>query len=85
MQYNYKKYEILTNKDVEETKIVTISDLNWDLDTTRTDINNLIVAINDMLPKYIFILGNVCTYDNLINADFNKKITYFFDLLSKIL
>ena len=84
MEYNYKKYEILTNKDIEETKIATISDLNWDINTTKRDINDLIVAINDLLPKYIFILGNVCTYNNLQNIEFNKNLTYFFNLLSCI-
>lgn len=84
MEYNYKKYEILTNKQIDETKIVTISDLNWNQDTTRSDINDLIVSIYDMLPKYIFILGNVCTYNNLEDTYFNEKITYFYKLLSCI-
>lgn len=84
MDYKYKRYEILTNKNIEETKIATISDLNWDLNITKKEINDLIVSINDLLPKYIFILGNVCTYNNLQNIEFNKKITYFFNLLSCI-
>lgn len=84
MEYNYKKYEILTNKNIDETKIITISDLNWDQGLSRSDINDLIVKINDILPKYIFILGNVCSYNNLQNTQFNEKLTYFFNLLSCI-
>lgn len=84
MEYNYKKYDILTNKNIDETKIVTISDLNLNDTITRSDINDIIVKINDILPKYIFILGNVCTYNNLEKIDFNEKLTYFFNLISCI-
>ena len=84
MEYNYKNYEIMTAKKIDETKIVTISDLNWNKNITRSDINDLIVRINDILPKYIFILGNVCTFNNLEDDEFNKKLTYFFKLLSCI-
>lgn len=84
MDFKYNEFEILTNKNIDETKIVTISDLNWDFDTTKSDINDLIVKINDILPKYIFILGNVCTYDKLKDDFFKEKLTYFFKLLSCI-
>lgn len=84
MDYKYKKYNILTNKNIEETKIVTLSDLNWNDHLSTYDINDLLLIINDILPKYVFILGNVCTFNNLENQEFNEKLTYFFKLLSCI-
>ena len=84
MDYKIKQYEILSKKNIEENKIVTISDLNWDESTSLNEMKDLIVIINDILPKYVFILGNVCSYYDLQNKIFNDKLTYFFELLSCI-
>ena len=86
MDYTFKQYEIETKKnmELEETKIITLSDLNWNTNITNYEINDLIVRINDIIPKYVFILGNITTYDCLQNELFQKKISYFFELLSCI-
>ena len=82
--YKIKQYEILSKKNSEETKIVTLSDLNWNLDITKYDINDLIVKINDILPTYTFILGNICNYELLQDENFRDKLSYFFNLLNSI-
>ena len=84
MDYRYKKYEIKTKKEIPQTKIVTLSDLNWNGHTTKGEIDDIIVRINDILPQYVFLLGNITTYDNLKNRLFRNKLKYFFDLLSCI-
>ena len=84
MDYTIKKYEILTKKNIDENRIVTISDLNWDTNTSLNEMKDLLVNINDVLPKYVFILGNICTYNTLNDVAFNEKLTYFFELLSCI-
>ena len=84
--YKFRQYEINTNKNMnnEETRIVTLSDLNWNNNITRYNINDLIATINDLYPKYLFILGNITNYNNLQDKLFQKKLDYFFDLLSTI-
>ncbi len=84
MEYTYKEYEILTKKEIGETRIVTISDLNWNQELTKTDIQDLIVRINDTLPKYIFLLGGITSYNNLEEKEFQKHLDYFLQLLSSI-
>ena len=84
MDYKFKQYEIETKKEIEETKIITLSDLNWDTKLTKYKMDDLIVRINDILPKYVFILGNVATYNHLQDKDFQKHLSYFFELLSCI-
>lgn len=84
MEYKHRDYEILTKKDIYDSNIITISDLNWNHEITRSDINDLIVQINDFFPRYVFILGNVCTYYNLEDPETRENIKYFFQLLSCI-
>ena len=82
--YKFRQYEMNTNKNMnnDETRIITLSDLNWNKDITRYEINDLIVSINDLHAKYLFILGNITNYNNLQDLLFQKKLKYFFDLLS---
>ena len=84
MDYKYKEYEIKTKKEIPQTKIVTLSDLNWNEKTSKYDMMDIIVKINDILPKYTFLLGNITTYNNLKNNLFLNNLKYFFDLLSSI-
>ena len=84
MDYKYKEYDIKTKKELPQTKIVTLSDLNWNEHITKGEIDDIIVRINDIIPNYIFLLGNITTYDNLKNILFKEKLKYFFDLLSCI-
>ena len=81
MDYKYKEYDIKTKKELPQTKIVTLSDLNWNEHITKGEIDDIIVRINDIIPNYIFLLGNITTYDNLKNILFKEKLKYFFDLL----
>ena len=86
MNYKFKQYEVKTKKEMynDETRIITLSDLNWTNSITKYNIDDLIVAINDIMPKYLFILGNITNYNYLQDKDFQKKLAYFFDLLSNI-
>jgi hypothetical protein len=84
MDYTKKEYNIITDKVNEETKIVTISDLHWNESLQIDDINNLIVNINDILPKYVFILGDLCSFNNFYNHEFKEKFLHFFKLLKSI-
>ncbi len=81
MEYINKRYDIITDKPVEETKILTISDLHWNFKLQKEDIDDLIIQINDYLPNYIFLLGDICTYNDLQDYDFKKTMLYFFKLL----
>ena len=83
MDYKCIGYEVHTQKNIqEETRIATISDLNWNFTTDISEMNNLLISINDLIPKYIFILGNICTYNKLFDYDFRKNYLYFLELLS---
>ena len=84
--YKFKQYEINTNKSMnnEETRIITLSDLNWNNTTTKYDVNDLIVAINDLYPKYLFILGNIANYKYLQDKQLLNNLKYFFELLASI-
>ena len=84
MNYTVKQNEIYTEKEVGETRIVSLNNLNWDKNLSHSDIQDLIVKINDLLPNYTFILGNICNYHLLDNSEFRNKIIYFFKLLSCI-
>lgn len=85
MDYRNIGYEISTKKDIpEETRIVAVSDFDWDTSISGMDMNNLAVCINDFVPKYICLLGNICTINNLYDEEFRKKYLYFLKLLSCI-
>ena len=84
MDYKYKNHEIVTNKNTHQTKIITLSDLNWNENLTKEDIDDIIIRINDILPKYVFLLGNIANYNVLRISLFKEKLKYFFDLLSCI-
>ena len=84
MEYIYKQYNIETLKDIKNKRIITISDMHFNTDITKYEIDDLILKINDKLPEYIFILGDLTTYNNLENKEFQKKIAYFFKLLNAI-
>ena len=84
MDYKYNEYDIKTKKEIPQTRIVTLSDLNWNKDTTKSEMDDIIIRINDIVPKYIFLLGNITDYNTLKNYLFQKKLSYFFDLLSCI-
>ena len=84
MDYKYNEYDIRTKKEIPLTRIVTLSDLNWNENTTKYEMDDIIIRINDIVPKYIFLLGNITDYDNLKNCSFQRKLSYFFDLLSCI-
>ena len=76
MDYKFKQYEINTKKNInnDETRIITLSDLNWNNYLTKYNIDDLIVAINDYCPKYLFILGNITNYNYLQDKNFQKKL-----------
>ena len=84
MEYIYKQYEIETKKDIKDKKIVTISDLHFNPNITKYEIDDLILKINDKLPEYIFILGDITTFNYLEDNIFKEKILYFFKLLGSI-
>lgn len=67
MEYIYKQYEVETQKKLNEKKIVTISDLHLNENITKYELDDLIIKINDLLPEYIFILGDVTSYNHLQN------------------
>ena len=64
MDYKYNEYELKTKKEIPQTKIVTLSDLNWNQQTTKSEMDDVIIRINDIVPKYIFLLGNITNYNN---------------------
>ena len=84
MEYIYKQYEIETKKDIRDKKIITISDLHFNPNITKYEIDDLILKINDKLPEYIFILGDITTFNYLEDNKFKEKILYFFKLLGSI-
>ena len=86
MDYKYKEYVVETNKqmELEETKIITLGDLNWNHSLSKYQMDDLIVRINDIIPNYLFILGNITDYNTLQNILFQEKLAYFFELLSYI-
>ncbi|MBQ8472476.1 MAG: metallophosphoesterase [Bacilli bacterium] len=84
MKYIYKQYEIETKKDIKDKKIVTISDLHFNPNITKSEIDDLILKINDKLPEYIFLLGDITTFNNLEDNKFKENILYFFKLLGSI-
>lgn len=84
MKYIYKQYEIETKKDIKDKKIITISDLHFNPNITKSEIDDLILKINDKLPEYIFLLGDITTFNNLEDNKFKENILYFFKLLGSI-
>ena len=84
MEYITKQYGILTEKNIKETNIVTLSDLHWDYTLGIQDIYDIVSRLNDYFPEYIFILGDISTFDNLQEYNFKKKLLYFFKLLATI-
>lgn len=84
MEYIYKQYTIETKKVTDDKRIVTISDLHFNSKTDLNEIDALLLKINDLIPNYIFILGDIFTYNNLENITFQKNILLFFKLLSTI-
>ena len=84
MKYINKRYDVISEKPIDETKILTISDLHWDQKLNKNDVDDLIVQINDYLPNYIFLLGDVCTYKSLEDYDFKDTLLYFYKLLALI-
>ena len=78
MEYIYKQYNLETTKNIKDKKIITISDLHFNPNITKYDLDNLILKINDKLPEYIFILGDITTFNNLEN------ILYFLKILGTI-
>ena len=84
MDYKYNEYEIKTKKEIPHTRIVTLSDLNWDENLKKSNMDDIIVRINDIVPKYTFLLGNITSYNTLKKTLFQEKLKYFFDLLSCI-
>lgn len=84
MEYKNIGYQILTSKTIPDTKIVTISDLNFNKETDKHDMIDLVLSINDLMPNYVFILGNICTYDQIQYTVFENNLNCFFELLSCI-
>lgn len=84
MEYIYKQYTIDSKKINRDKKIVTISDLHFNTKINLHEFDELLLKINDLIPNYIFILGDIFTYNNLENVDFKKNILHFFKLLSTI-
>ena len=44
---------------------ILISDMHFNREITKSELDDLILKINDKLPEYIFILGDITTYNNL--------------------
>lgn len=84
MEYIYKQYEVETQKKLNEKKIVTISDLHLNENITKYELDDLIIKINDLLPEYIFILGDVTSYNHLQNKNFQKNLLYFLKVLASL-
>ena len=84
MKYIYKQYEVKTPKKLKEKKIVTISDLHLKESITKYELDDLIIKINDLLPQYIFILGDVTSYNHLQNKNFQKNLLYFLKVLASL-
>ena len=59
MEYTYKTYAKEVESIKGEHKIATLSDLNIDFNSTMGELNDLFLSINDRLPEYIFLLGNM--------------------------
>jgi len=79
-----KEYELTTKKEINDKRIVTISDFHFNTDTTILELDKLLIQINDLLPEYIFILGDITPFYNLENQKFKEKLLYFFKLLKDI-
>lgn len=84
MEYIYKQYEVETKKKLTDKKVITISDLHLTNEVTRYELNDLLLKINDILPQYIFILGDIFAFQYLEDAIFKKNILYFLNTLTKI-
>lgn len=84
MEYIYKQYDIETKKNIKDKKIITISDLHFNPNITKYDLDDLILKINDKLPEYIFILGDITTVNNFENIKFKENILYFLKILGTI-
>lgn len=84
MEYIYKQYEVETQKKLNEKKVVTISDLHLNENITKYELDDLIIKINDLLPEYIFILGDVTSYNHLQNKNFQKNLLYFLKVLASL-
>ena len=84
MEYIYKQYEVETQKKLNEKKIVTISDLHLNENITKYELDDLIIKINDLLPEYIFILGDITSYNHLQNENFQKNLLYFLKVLASL-
>ena len=87
MEYTYKTYAKEVESIKGEHKIATLSDLNIDFNATMGELNDLFLSINDRLPEYIFLLGNMFPYYYIEDKEFKKKILHLlklFTLISKV-
>ena len=86
MEYIYKQYDLETKKNITDKKIITISDLHFNPNITKYDLDDLVIKINDKLPQYIFILGDITTFNNLEeNKVFKENILYLLPLIFGII
>lgn len=84
MNYIIKEYEIPTNKILESKKIVTLSDLHFNQEITYQELDSLLVKIVDLAPNYIFILGDLFTFQETENSIFKMLIINFLNELASM-
>ncbi len=84
MEYTYKYYIKETAKDIPEKRIATISDLHFGKNLSNRTIDEILIQIHDILPEYLFILGDLFPYEYLNNKDFKGKVISMLKVLSQM-
>ena len=84
MNYIIKEYTIPSNKILENKRIVTISDLHFNNNITYQELENLLVRIVDLAPNYIFILGDLFTFNELEKPMFKINMLKFLNDLASV-